>query len=80
MTRPVPSAPPVPGAQVIDLRAGHRHEALGVGTPAPRLSWRTETTRTGWVQAADELEATDLRTGNVTRSGRMAADDVRVAP
>jgi alpha-L-rhamnosidase len=39
------------------LRAEYtRDGALGIGVASPRLSWITETTRAGWMQAAYELE------------------------
>ena len=74
------SSPPVPGTRVVAPRAGHRHEALGVGTGAPRLSWRTETRAPGWTQAAYEVELVDPATGRVERSGRLPGDDSVLVP
>jgi alpha-L-rhamnosidase len=40
---------------VTRLTVEHCAGALGVGTATPRLSWRTETDRSGWLQAAYEV-------------------------
>lgn len=38
------------------LRFEHRHPALGIGTPTPRLSWQVQTDLPNWLQAAYEVE------------------------
>jgi alpha-L-rhamnosidase len=48
-------AVPRPVPRVIDVRAEHHREPLGIGVARPRLSWRVETTQPGWVQAAYEI-------------------------
>src|SRR5262245_60480307 len=57
------------------LRPEHRApgDALGLGTPAPRLSWRTETSAAGWRQAAYEIELDGISAGRVA-----SADSVLV--
>jgi alpha-L-rhamnosidase len=39
------------------LRFEHLREALGIGTPQPRLSWQVTTSTPCWCQSAYELEA-----------------------
>jgi alpha-L-rhamnosidase len=43
--------------RVGQLRFGYQRAALGIGDPAPRLSWRIESAPDGWRQAAYEVEA-----------------------
>jgi alpha-L-rhamnosidase len=45
------------GSNTAELRIEHLRDALGVGTPRPRLSWRIHTGASGWNQQAYELEA-----------------------
>lgn len=45
-----------PGVRVVGLRAELRTSALGVGTAAPRLSWRVDTEWVGWAQVAHQVE------------------------
>lgn len=61
---PAPSAP-------IRLRVEHLPAGplvLGVGTPAPRLSWQVPSARPGWTQTGYELE--------VDRDGEVSVDAV----
>ncbi len=41
----------------VDVRAEHRRDARGIGTPEPRLSWLVDTAAVGWRQAGYEIEA-----------------------
>ncbi|WP_205857239.1 alpha-L-rhamnosidase [Phytoactinopolyspora endophytica] len=50
------------------IRFEHLKEALGIGTPAPRLSWQV-TAAPGWRQAGYEIEL--RRTGNVGLKDRF---------
>jgi alpha-L-rhamnosidase len=43
-------------ARVTDLRAELRTDSTDVALPTPRLSWRTESTADGWLQARAEIE------------------------
>ncbi|MGW1208319.1 family 78 glycoside hydrolase catalytic domain [Streptomyces sp. NPDC002499] len=49
----------------------HHREPLGIGEPAPRLSWRTVTDTEDWRQAAHQVEVT-------TADGTVLADTGRV--
>jgi alpha-L-rhamnosidase len=50
-------APTTATAVVTTLRVEHLAEAIGIGEPAPRVSWLVEGAPDGWAQAAYELEA-----------------------
>jgi alpha-L-rhamnosidase len=47
---------PEPGTAVVSIRFEHHEDALGVGTPEPRLSWRVRTDDPAWRQTAYEVE------------------------
>jgi alpha-L-rhamnosidase len=47
---------PEPDTTVVGLRFEHREDALGVGTPEPRLSWQIRTDDPAWRQTAYEVE------------------------
>lgn len=57
----------------------HHREPFGIGEPAPRLSWVTETTEPGWAQAGYEIEISspDANRGGATAfsTGRRASAD-----
>ena len=55
---------------IAGVRFEHRRDALGIGTPRPRLSWTVVTVAAGWRQAAYEIEA---RGPDGQRSGTMAS-------
>jgi alpha-L-rhamnosidase len=57
---------------VVRVRFDHRREALGIGTPTPRISWWVETEKKGWMQAAYAIEA-------VTPSGECYGETGKVA-
>jgi alpha-L-rhamnosidase len=61
--------PDAPGSRIVNLRFEHNREALGIGTPHPRLSWQVTTAATGWRQSAYEIEsyAADGQLREVTR-------------
>jgi len=70
----------VPSLSVGDLRFEHLREPIGIGRPAPRISWVAETEISGWRQRAYELEARD-DAGNVAWStGRIASADSVLVP
>ena len=52
----------------------HHREPVGIGNPAPRLSWVTDTDRPGWRQAAYELQI-DPEDGPIWSSGRVESAD-----
>lgn len=52
--------------RIVSIRAEHRDDALGLGTPTPRLSWQVQAPP-GWRQAAWEAQA---RIGDVTHTAR----------
>src|SRR5262249_11499062 len=55
------------------LWAEHRRDALGIGTPAPRLSWTVAAGAADWRQEAYELE---LLPGDAPKAtGRIASHD-----
>ncbi|WP_105971058.1 family 78 glycoside hydrolase catalytic domain [Streptomyces geranii] len=47
---------PEPDTTVVSVRFEHREDALGVGTPEPRLSWQVRTEDPAWLQTAYEVE------------------------
>ena len=47
---------PEPDTTVVSVRFEHREDALGVGTPEPRLSWQVRTDDPAWRQTAYEVE------------------------
>lgn len=68
------------GVRVASVRAEHRRDALGIGTGRPRLSWRVETARPGWRQAAYAVEVSGLDGQRRGQTGRvMASESVLVA-
>ena len=66
--------------RVVGVRAEHRADGLGLGTPEPRLSWRTETTRPAWVQASYEARALDDDGATVAESGVVDSSDSVLVP
>ena len=66
--------------RVVGVRAEHRADGLGLGTPEPRLSWRTETTRPSWVQASYEVRALDDDGATVAESGVVDSADSVLVP
>jgi alpha-L-rhamnosidase len=60
------------GTTVTRLRFEHLEEALGMGTPQPRVSWLVETSQAGWSQSGYALEAQ-------TSSGELFGETGRVA-
>jgi len=60
---------------VVRVRFEHLQEALGIGTPQPRLSWLVETSTTGWTQAAYEIEAYAPTGSPYGRTGRVESSE-----
>jgi alpha-L-rhamnosidase len=73
-TTPQQPLPAEPRPAVARLRFEHRHEALGIGTSRPRLSWVTHTAAAGWRQAAYELEACGPDGQRREGTGRVASE------
>jgi alpha-L-rhamnosidase len=65
------AAPVTTEVHVVGLQAEHRPDALGIGTPLPRLSWRVQTDIPGWTQAAAEIEVVDADSGGRITTGRV---------
>jgi alpha-L-rhamnosidase len=66
--------------RVLAPRIEHHAEPLGIGEPAPRVSWRVETDAPGWRQAAYEIEALGHDGARRWSSGRTeSAESVLVA-
>jgi alpha-L-rhamnosidase len=61
-TRDRVPGPPTVGALRVEYTDG---SVLGIGEPAPRLSWTTSTASPGWLQAAYELEVDGVSQGRV---------------
>lgn len=70
MTQPQGAA-----ARIADLRAEHRRDAQGIGTGRPRLSWRVETARPGWQQAAYAVEVSGLDGQRHGQTGRVVGSE-----
>ncbi|GAB2992388.1 hypothetical protein GCM10023080_067870 [Streptomyces pseudoechinosporeus] len=47
---------PEPDTTVVSVRFEHRENALGVGTPDPRLSWQVRTDDPAWRQTAYDVQ------------------------
>jgi len=60
-------------ATVFALRAELRDEALGVASPAPRLSWKIATSVSGWRQRAYEIAVE--RGGDSRTTGTIASSE-----
>jgi len=60
---------------VVRVRFEHLQETLGIGTPQPRLSWLVETSTTGWIQAAYEIEAYTPAGPLYGQTGRIESSD-----
>jgi hypothetical protein len=50
---------------VVGVRAEHGSSTLGIGTPAPGLSRRSETDIASWRQMADEIETDGAARGRL---------------
>lgn len=58
----------------------HHREPLGIGEPAPRLSWRTVTDTGDWRQAAHQVEITAVDGRVVTDTGRVESAESVLVP
>ena len=59
--------------RVVGVRAEHRADGLGLGVARPRISWRTETSRPAWMQAAFEIRVLDDVGEDVADQGWVAS-------
>ena len=66
--------------QVVRVKCELHGDALGVGTPTPRLSWMTETARPNWLQTAYEIEVDGADGQQLWSSGRVASTDSVLVP
>jgi alpha-L-rhamnosidase len=65
---------------VVRVRFEHLQEALGVGTPQPRVSWWVETSRPAWLQTAYAMELHAPSGELLGETGRVdSSDSVLVA-
>ncbi|MGW1028483.1 family 78 glycoside hydrolase catalytic domain [Streptomyces sp. NPDC002577] len=62
---------PEPGTTVVSIRFEHREDALGIGTPEPRLSWQVRTDDPAWRQTAYEVELDGATTVRVDSSEQV---------
>src|SRR5215207_10611510 len=58
----------------LTVRIEHQREAIGIGTPRPRLSWIVETETPGWRQAAYEIEVYEADGSLRRQTGRVQSD------
>ncbi|MGC9467397.1 MAG: family 78 glycoside hydrolase catalytic domain [Anaerolineae bacterium] len=61
--------------RVVRVRYEHRRDALGIGTPTPRVSWWVETPTEGWMQAAYEMEAVTPSGEPYGQTGRVQSSE-----
>lgn len=61
--------------KVVRVRFEHRREALGIGTPTPRVCWWIETPVEGWTQVAYEMEAVTPSGAPYGQTGRVASSE-----
>ncbi|WP_086804137.1 family 78 glycoside hydrolase catalytic domain [Streptomyces caniscabiei] len=62
---------PEPGTAVASVRFEHREDAIGVGTPEPRLSWQVRTDDPAWRQTAYEVELNGAATVRVESADQV---------
>lgn len=62
------------------LRVAHLREFLGVGDPAPAISWRTETDIAGWMQSSYEIEARNADGELAWTTGTVESDQSLLVP
>ncbi|MGM1063824.1 family 78 glycoside hydrolase catalytic domain [Saccharothrix sp. Mg75] len=72
-------------ARVTAPTAEHHREALGIGEPAPRLSWTVDDPAGGWAQAAYEVEvsrvgAPGTGAGGAVSRHRVESGESRLVP
>ncbi|HTJ39375.1 MAG TPA: glycoside hydrolase family 78 protein [Dactylosporangium sp.] len=65
--------------RVVDLRAEHHREPLGLGTDRPRLSWRISTSLPDAMQTAYEIEVRSVDGASWTTGRVESPDQVLVA-
>ncbi len=64
----------------VDLRCEHLYQPLGIDAPAPRFSWRSDSTERDWVQSAYEVlvaskpELLAQGAADIWDSGRVLSD------
>jgi alpha-L-rhamnosidase len=61
-------------------RYEHHRQPIGIGEPAPRLSWTVTTDIPGWLQRAYEIEISDETGGVVTATGVVESDRSVLVP
>ena len=66
--------------RVVGVRAEHRADGLGLGVARPRISWRTETSRPAWMQAAFEIRVLDDVGEDVADQGWVASSESVLVP
>ncbi len=69
----------VENTRVVQLHLEHKtanqNEHLGLGVATPRVSWRTETTQTNWLQTAFELELYSVEGGLLETTGKITSSE-----
>jgi alpha-L-rhamnosidase len=65
---------------IADVGVEHRRDALGIGTPRPRVSWRVHTAATNWWQDGYEIEAFGADGELRAQTGRVASDQSVLVP
>lgn len=63
---------------VVDVRVEHHRSPVGIGEPAPRLSWRVETDLPRWRQQAYEIEISDA--DGARSQGRVESEASLLVP
>ncbi|MGH3387909.1 MAG: alpha-L-rhamnosidase, partial [Actinomadura sp.] len=61
-------------------RYEHHRRPLGIGEPAPRLSWTVVTDLPGWVQRGYEIEIADVAGARRTATGLVESDRSVLVP
>jgi alpha-L-rhamnosidase len=62
------------------VRVEHRRDALGIGTPRPRLSWMIHTTAANWWQDSYEIAAFDADGELRAQTGRIRSAESVLVP
>jgi len=77
MAQPVQNATTV---RPVYLRFEHHREALGIGEPLPRISWKFQGSAPDWKQSGYELEITRPTNPDILESHRVDSDQSVLVP
>ncbi|MEA4906347.1 MAG: family 78 glycoside hydrolase catalytic domain [Anaerolineaceae bacterium] len=65
---------------IYEVQVEHHRDAIGIGEPSPRLSWKISTDAQNWIQSAYEIELLEPSGLLKSRSARIASTDSVLVP